>query len=174
VSDTTEEFYDDVTSEFPNVEHLAPSDAPFGTGRLVAIWAKELGTGKGNNGPYGYVETITLALDNGPDGTQVHEMVGEAPYRVEMRHSTGYLYNKLKGRVTGKHPKTGVPLKFRPLIGRVDTQASQSNKKVAAYGWKPMTDEDKVIVDRYKDMIISINKELEAEAEGASDAEAFE
>jgi hypothetical protein len=174
VSDT-EEYYDDVTNAFPAVEHLAPPLPPFGLGRLVAIWAKEVGTAKGNNGdPYTYVETITVALDDGPNGDQVHELVGPAPYRVDMRHSTGYLTAKLKARVTAKHPVSGVPQRFRPLIGRVDTQPSKNNKNLAAYGWKPMTEDDKAIVEQHKDLIISINQELEQAAEDEKNAAAFE
>lgn len=168
-----EDFYDDATASFPAVEHLAPSLPPnFGPGRLVAIWALKNGTGKGTNGLYAYTETITLALDNGPNGDQVNEMVPAAPFRVDMRHSTGFIQGKLKGRVDGKNT-AGVRLKYRPLIGRVNTQASSNNKNVPAYGLSEPTDADHDIVQRHKAMIISINKELEAKDKQAEDDQAF-
>ena len=166
-----EEFYDDATSAFPSVEHLAPSVPPnFGAGRLVAIWAVENGTAKGKNGMYPFTQTITLALDDGPNGDQANEMVPTAPYRLEMRHSTGYIQGKLRGRVDGKTTK-GVPLRFRPMIGRVNTQASSNNKNVPAYAIAPATDEEKATtVQKHRELIISISKELEAKA---ADSDAF-
>lgn len=169
-----EDFYDDATSAFPSAEHLAPTVPPnFGEGRLVAIWAISNGEAKGNNGVYGYTETITLALDDGPDGDQANEMVPAAPFRTDMRHSTGYIHGKLKGRVTGKNAK-GIPLRWRPLIGRVNTKASTNNKNVAAFGIAPKTDDDMVIVNRYKSLIIEINKELEAVEKEAENSDAFD
>lgn len=168
------EFYDEATSAFPSVEHLAPSVPPaFGDGRLVAIWAKENGTAKGNNGPYAYTETLTLALDDGPDGDQFNEMVPAAPFRVDMRHSTGFIQGKLRSRVDGK-TQTGTPLAWRPLIGRINTKASSNNKNVPAYGIAPPTDEDKAIVEKHKALIISINKEMEAAADKAEHSAAFD
>jgi hypothetical protein len=175
VADDEEDFYDDATAAFPSVEDLAPSDAPFGEGRLVAIYAKSNGQRKGNNGDmYGFTETITVALDDGPEGDQVTEMVGAAPYRVDMRHSTGFIHAKLQGRVEGKHPKSGRPLKYLPLIGRINTQASQQNKKVAAYGLAPKTDDDLVILQRHKALLKGITAELEAADKAKDDADGFD
>ncbi|MET0417852.1 MAG: hypothetical protein ABW022_17730 [Actinoplanes sp.] len=171
-----DEYYDDATAAFPSVEDLAPSNAPdFGEGRLVAIYAKSNGERKGNNGDmYGYTETITVALDDGPDGDQVTEMVGPAPYRVDMRHSTGFIHAKLKSRVEGKHPKSGRPLKYLPLIGRINTQPSTQNKKVPAYGLAPKTDDDLVTLERHKALLKSITAELEAADKAKDDADGFD
>ena len=173
-TDQDDEFFDDTTVDFPAVKHLAPGVRQgFGDGRLVAIWALSNHTGKGNNGPYDYTESITLALDDGPNGDQHNDMVGPAPFRVPMRHSTGYIQTKLKDRVDGVSAK-GVPLRFRPLIGRVNTQASKNNADVAAFGLEPKADSDTPTVMKYKDLIVSINKELEAKATKAEDDSAFE
>jgi hypothetical protein len=170
-----DEYYDDTTVDFPNVEHLAPSTPPnFGEGRLVAIYALKNGMGKGDNGEYPFTETITVALDDGPEGDQVHELVGAAPFRVEMRHSTGYIHAKLAKRVDGKHPKSGRPLRFLPLIGRVNTQTSKKSKNQPAFGLAPKTDDDLVILERHKPLLKAITAELEAAEKAKDDADGFD
>ena len=171
-----DEFYDDATSAFPSIEHLAPSVPPnFGAGRLVAVWAKENGTAKSstNNKDYGFTETVTLVLDDGPDGDQVNELVPAAPQRLDLRHSTTGLYSRLRLRVEGVNAK-GVPLRFRPMIGRINTQASRNNKNVPAYSIAEPADADREIVMQFKDDIVAINKELEAKAAKSEDDAAFE
>lgn len=170
-----DEFYDDTTVDFPSVKNLAPGVRDgFGPGRLVAIWAISNGEAPGKRGkPYGYTETVTLALDDGPDSDRYDELVGRAPSRVAMRHSTGYIHTKLKDRVTGKNGD-GVPLRWRPLIGRVNTQPSNDNEDVAAFGLAPKEPSDVAIIQRHKALIISINKEMEANEAKAEDKAAFE
>lgn len=168
-----DDFFDAATSTFPAVEHLAPSIPPkFGAGRLVAIWALENGTSVGNNGPYAWTQSITVALDDGPNGDQVNDLVGKAPFRVEMRHSTSNIQGKLRGRVTGK-TQSGIPLKYRPVIGRVNTQASSANKNVAAYGLSEPTEADMDIARANRALIVSINKELEEADSKSEDQAAF-
>lgn len=169
-----EEWMDGAKTAFPSIENLAPSVPPaFGDGRLVAIWARENGVAKGDRGPYPYVESITLVLDNGPDGTQVDELIPQAPYRLDLRHSTTGLVSRLKPRVDGNHPKTGVPLRTRPMIGRVNTQASRTNKNVAAFSIADPTPADMIIAREHKDLITSINAELTAADNKSEDENAF-
>lgn len=171
-----EEWMDGATSAFPSIENLAPSVPPsFGPGRLVAIWALSNGTAISaqTQKPYGYTETITLVLDNGPDGNQTDELIGAAPQRLEMRHSTTGLHTRLRGRVEGRNAK-GIPLKYRPMVGRVNTQASRNNKNVAAYSISEPTAKDMEIARQYKDMITAINAELEAKDKSDEDSAAFE
>jgi hypothetical protein len=175
VADDEEDFYDDATAAFPSVGDLAPDYPNYGEGRLIAVYARSLGKRKGTSGEmYPYVETITVALDDGPDGDQTTELVGPAPYRVDMRHSTINLHAKLQGRVEGKHPKSERPLKYLPLIGRVNTQASSQNKKVATYGLAPKTDDDLVILQRHKALLKAITAELEAADKAKDDADGFD
>jgi hypothetical protein len=178
-----DDFYDEATEGFAKVEHLAPSLPPnFGPGRLVAIWAISKGLGKAKNPQngkttYPYVNTVTLVLDDGPEGISapgwdesVATLVPAAPQRLDgFQHSTGQMVPRLERRLTAKNAKD-VPLRFRPYIGRMNTQASQNNKNVASYGISEMTDEDKAIVLKYKDMIKAINAEMEA-AELAAQSE---
>lgn len=178
-----DEFYDDATEAFPSVDDLAPlasAKNPDTIGRLVAIWAVKNGEAKGDNGTYPYTESITLVLDDGPDGDQATELVGPAPVRLELRHSTTGICSRLKPRVAGKgkatdaHPE-GVPLRFRPMLGRVNTKASTKYKKGSpAVSIAAPSDADREIINRHKDLIIAINRELEADAAKNEDQAAFD
>lgn len=171
-----EEWMDGASATFPKAENLAPSVPPnFGPGRLVAIWAQENGTRKNDKGKeYPYVQTLTLVLDNGPDGTQTDEVVGSAPVRLEdFQHSTGGLVARLSKRVTGHNAK-GVALKYRPMIGRMNTQPSSQNKNVAAFSISEPTADDMIVARKYADMIKGINKELEDKDKQSEDSAAFE
>jgi hypothetical protein len=176
ITDEDSEWMDGASATFPKAENLAPSVPPnFGPGRLVAIWAQENGTRKNDSGKeYPYVQTLTLVLDNGPDGNQTDDTVGKAPVRLEdFQHSTGGLVARLSKRVTGKSPK-GVPLKYRPMIGRMNTQASSQNKNVAAFSISEPTAADMEVARGYAEMIKGINAELEAKDKEAENSAAFE
>lgn len=179
-----DEFYDDATSDFPKVEHLAPSVPPnFGAGRLLAIWVTGEGKRKNDKGEfYPFVETITVTLDDGPNGIEgpgwdenAPTLVPTGPVRLDkFQHSTGGLVSRLQKRLTGK-TKDGVPLKFRPMIGRINTQPSKSNKNVAAYSIGMPSDADRETIRAHGDMIRAINVELETAATtgGDPDTSAF-
>lgn len=176
VTEEDEEWMDGASATFPKAENLAPSIPPnFGPGRLVAIWAQENGTRKNEQGnPYPYVQTLTLVLDNGPDGSQTDDVIGSAPVRLEdFQHSTGGLVARLSKRVTGVNAK-GVKLKYRPMIGRINTQPSRANKNVAAFSISEPTAEDMETARKYKAMITAINAELEAKDKESEDSAAFE
>ena len=174
-----DEFYDDATSDFPKAEHLAPSVPPnFGAGRLLAIWALSEGTRKNDEGkPYPFVETITVTLDDGPDGLDAPGWSEDAARLVEpgvqrldkFQHSTGGLVSRLQKRLTGK-TKDGVPLRFRPLIGRINTQPSSRNKHVPAFSIATPSDTDRETIRTHGDMIRSINAELETAATTGGDS----
>jgi hypothetical protein len=187
VTEDDEEWMDGASASFPKAEHLAPSVPPnFGPGRLVAIWALENGSRKNDKGKvYSYVETVTLVLDEGPDerawltGTDgwaadASQIIGPSPVRLdEFQHSTGGLVARLSKRVDGTNAK-GVKLKYRPMVGRLNTQASKANKNVAAFSIAEPTAEDMEIARRHKDLILSINRDLEARDMAAEDSAAFE
>lgn len=165
-----EEWMDGAKAAFPSVENLAPSVPPaYGAGRLVAIYARENGVGKGDNGPYPYVETITLVLDNGPDGTQFDDLTPEVkgePVRLELRHSTTGLVSRLK-------PRVGKPSGNRPMVGRINTQASSRNKNVPAYSIAEPTAADMEVARRHKEYIKTVNAELDAAQAKSEDENAF-
>ena len=165
-----EEWMDGAKAAFPSIENLAPSVPPaFGAGRLVAIYARENGVGKGDNGPYPYVETVTLVLDNGPDGNQSDDLVPAVtgdPIRLDLRHSTTGLVARLK-------PRVGTPKGNRPLVGRINTQASSRNKNVAAFSLAEPTEADMVEARKHKAYILKVNAEMDAAASKSEDEQAF-
>lgn len=199
--DDDEDFYDSASSLFPKVEHLAPSIPPkFGAGRLVAIWPTgKTGERKGSNGDmYPWVETVTLVLDNGPAGAEVNinpayaegseeivGLVGNDPIRLDaFQHSTGGLVARLQKRLKGvspaKHDDAGneirpaVPLRWRPMIGRINTQASSTNKNVAAFSISDMTDGDRLIARKFATVIKALNAEMKARETEKEDSDAFD
>jgi hypothetical protein len=179
-----DDFYDDATDTFPKIEHLAPSMPPnFGPGRLLAIWVTGQGTRKNDDGEtYPYVETVTVTLDDGPDGldgpgwsAEAADLVPPGVQRLDkFQHSTGGLVARLQKRLTGK-TADGTPLRLRPMIGRLDTQVSKRSKMQAAYSIKAPTDADRKIVTAHGDMIRAINEELTTAATtgGDPDTSAF-
>lgn len=182
-----EEWMDGATAAFPKAEHLAPTMPPnYGPGRLVAIWALENGARKNDSGKeYPFVRTLTLVLDEGPDGQawltgtngwdpEASAVIGASPVRLDdFQHSTGGLVARLSKRVTGVSAK-GVKLKYRPMVGRMNTQASKTNNKVAAFSISEPTAADMAQARKHADLIKSINTELEASDSQAQDAAAFE
>lgn len=175
ITSEDEEWMDGASSAFPKIENLAPAIPPnYGAGRLVAIWALKNGTRKGDSGVYPFVETVTLVLDNGPDGKQTDDLVGPAPVKLEgFQHSTVGLVSRLGKRVDGTNAR-GIRTKYRPLIGRINTQASKVNKNVAAFSIAEVTAEDMVIVRKYQEMIKGVNAALEAADAKSEDDAAFE
>jgi hypothetical protein len=177
-STTADDFYDDATDGFAKVEHLAPSLPPkFGMGRLLAIWVTGEGKRKNDKGDfYPFVETVTVTLDDGPEGLDAPgwdemaaELVPSGWNRLDkFQHSTGGLVARLQKRLTGRN-KADVPLRFRPMIGRINTQPSRQNKNVPAYSISAPTDEDRAIIEQYGDRIRAINVELERAATTGED-----
>jgi hypothetical protein len=185
------EFYDEATEEFPSVNDLVPladqKKNPTSTGRLVAIWPLENGESPKSNGTgvYPWTDSITLVLDDGPDGDQATNLIGEAPQEVKLRHSTAGIQTRLAPRLEGmtkprRHPETkeiiapAVPQRFRPMIGRVNTRPStvQKGGSLAISIAKP-TKEDEAIIQAHKALIIEINQRLEKKDTEAEDAKAF-
>jgi hypothetical protein len=187
VTDEDQEWMDGASNAFPKAEHLAPSLPPnYGPGRLVAIWAKSAGTRKNDQGKeYPFIQTITLVLDEGPNGqawltgtegwdSEASTLIPAAPVRLDdFQHSTGGLVARLQKRLTAKNAQ-GIPLRWRPMVGRMNTQPSKANKNVAAFSISEPTAADMEVARKYKDMIIGINKEVEAAEKSAEDTAAFD
>lgn len=185
-----DEFYDEATNEFPSVNDLVPGahnmikDTVLG--RLVAIWALENGTRKNDSGgTYEYTDAIVLVLDDGPDGKQVTDLVPAAPWEGKLRFSTAGTQSRLAPRVDGwtkaKKGEDGkvivpsVPMKFRPMIGRINARPSTKVKNGSpAISIASPEPEDKPTIQKFKADIVEINKRLEAKATAAEDAAAFE
>lgn len=185
-----DEFYDEATEQFPSVNDLIPGAnntiKAQVDGRLVAIWAKENGTQKKDDGStYPYTEALTLVLDDGEKGDLATDLIPAAPWEGQLRYSTAGLQSRLAPRVDGmtkarKDPETGavlvpsVPMKFRPMIGRVNARPSTKVKNGSpAISISAPTDSDKAIIAKFRADIVEINERLEAKAQEAEDAGAF-
>lgn len=189
-STTEDEFYDEATEAFPSVNDLCPlADVrrnPTTDGRLVAIWAVSNGSATNQQGKtYPYTETVTLVLDDGPAGDQSTDLIGPAPQELTLRHSTSGIQSRLAPRVEGMtRPKKdddgnvlvpSIPMKFRPMIGRINTRPSTVVKGGSlAISIAAPTDADKAIINERKALIVEINQRLEAKAAQVEDAQAFE
>lgn len=161
---TEDEFYDDAQSAFPSIEDL--------DGRLVAIWADSSGTRKGDSGTYTFVETDTMVLDDGVDGTVGTDIVpftggkdGEPILLEGFQHSTTGLVSRLKGRIGRK---------TTPMLGRINSQPSKVNKRVLAYSIAEPTEYDKDVARALRQAIIVHTATRVERAQKADDTAAFE
>jgi hypothetical protein len=170
-----DEFYDDVTETFPRKEDFED--------RLVAVWV----TGKhgtrlseANNKPYGWVETITMALDDGQDGTKGHGkasdgdefLVGPAPaYAEPFQWSAEGMYSRLYPRINLRNAEGLAD--YRPAIGRVNRR--KNAKKGFNDSWsigKP-ADSDRATIRQYADQIRAMTKHVQELREAELTGEAF-
>ena len=171
MTDTTEdlELFDDAKQEFPAKEDLKD--------RLVGIFVtgkhgqrKSAATGK----MYDWYETITLVLDDGPDGTSFTDLVpsvaakGEAIRLDNFQWSASGLASRLSARVTGDKPNT-----FKPLRGRINSQKNKQKGMADAWSIAEPTEEDKATSLKYADQVRKIMAELKA-AQTTADEDAFE
>lgn len=138
-----DELVDEASSAFPGMEDL--------DGRLVGIFALKRGMAKNERGEeYPFIETLTVTLDDHEgtfaraDGTTTTELVGPAPEIYEFRHSTGYLVKTLERRINGKD-KFDRPLSERPYVGRIHSQPSKANKKLAAFAIREPEEADRAL-----------------------------
>lgn len=157
------ELFDDAKEEFAGKDDLKD--------RLVLVFAtgkhgerKSEASGK----PYPWVETVTLVLDNGPDGDFSTDLVpavadGEALELPNFQWSTTGMTSRLLPRATsGNH---------RPMLGRINSR--KNSKKGFSDSWSisEPTDEDKVVARKHAAKIQEIIARLD---NGGSDEDAFE
>jgi len=165
----SEDFFDDAEETFPGKEDLKD--------RLVAVFALENGQDKNPDGKlYPFTKTVTVVLDNGPDGKshlsavrdgEVGEnRVGEAPTELDLRWSTSGMVSRLAPRV-GKG--------FRPLLGRINSQPNKVKSRSASWSISSPTDEDKALVRaQHLGLLHEVAKRLERESQAATDTAAFD
>lgn len=145
--DDDEDIFEASSDDFASKFHLKD--------RLVMIYPTgKTGTRQGENGPYVWMETVTVVLDDGPDGWQpmvmnydtstmvpnlVPSVAEEGPQVLtNFQWSAGGVVARLQG----KDPKSnnGVP---KGLLGRIDAKAMKG--KAAAWRPNPPTDEDSAL-----------------------------
>ena len=159
-----DEFFDSATSEFPAKEDLKD--------RLVAIWnTGKTGERKNDRGEmYPYVETVTLVLDDGPDGWSAKRFDGDpnlvpsvaenGPQRLDgFQWSTKGVYSRTTNRRVGD----------RPMIGRINSMKNKSKGMNDAWSIAEMTEDDRVVARQFTDQFRAITQEMQA----AADNEAF-
>lgn len=174
MSDTTntaqDEFFDDAAETFPGKEDLKD--------RLVAVWVLERGQDKNAEGKlYPYVKTVTLVLDDGPNGWSptsvkdgetvpnlVPSVADQGPQELALRWSTA-------GMVARLDPRIGQTTK--PMIGRINSRPNKTKGRSASWSISSPTDDDKVTAREHVETVKAITARLAAEATAAVDAEAF-
>lgn len=166
-----DEFFDDAQDVFPGKEDLG--------NRLVAVWALEKGTDYNDRKePYPIVQSVTLVLDDGPDGWQatvirdgemtenrVPSVEAEGLQELNLRWSTNGMVSRLAPRV-GKT--------FKPMVGRINSRPNKTKGHSASWSISSPTEDDKTTVRRYQAELRAISERLEAEANKATDAAAFD
>jgi hypothetical protein len=170
-SNTQDEFFDDAQDVFPGKEDLKD--------RLVAVYALEKGTDfNDRKEPYPIVQSVTLVLDDGPDGWQatvirdgeqaenrVASVEAEGIQELSLRWSTNGMVSRLAPRV-GKT--------FKPMIGRINSRPNKTKGHSASWSISSPTDADKDVARKYEAELRAISARLEAEANKATDAAAFD
>jgi hypothetical protein len=165
------ELFDEAKEEFPSKEDLKD--------RLVAIWVTgKQGERKSDipgNKSYEWIETITLVLDDGPDGSSFTDLVPAAPQRLDaFQLSFSGATARLKPRINLRG-KDGQP-SYKPMIGRVN---SRKNKvKGMSDSWSiasPTPEEAAFVTANHADRLRAITAEVKAMREGTgSDDAAFD
>lgn len=164
---TQPDLYDDASEEFAGKDDLKD--------RLVAIWVTgKQGTRLGSDGtPYPYVETLTMVLDDGPNGETFTDLVPQAPQRLEdFQHSTTGLVSRLKPRITLKDAN-GDPV-YKPLVGRVNSRKNKTKGFSDSWSIAAPTEDDRLILAPFEDMIRSTTAEMKATRETTDAGAAFE
>lgn len=176
---TTEtiELFDDVPETFPSKFHLKD--------RLVAVWVTgKHGERKNSDGkPYPYEETITLVLDDGPNGWQeqvmntdtgnmeanlVPSVADNGPQKLpNFQWSAGGIVTRLAPR---REQKVS-----RPMLGRVNSQPNKTKGRNAPWNMaNATTDEKQAAATTGGALIAEICAEVEKMLTGAADASDFD
>jgi hypothetical protein len=150
---TDDDFFDDAKSEFPDKEDLKD--------RLVAIFAigpvgqrKSEASGK----PYDYVETVTVVLDDGPDGNRYSELVGPVG-GIQPVVLSGFQWSA-SGVVARVKPRVGTDLELRALVGRINSMPNKRKGFSDAWSIAEPTDADKDIVRGFKVSLLKVRDDI--------------
>lgn len=160
---TDDDFFDDAKSEFADKEDLKD--------RLVAIFAtgpigqrKSEASGKF----YDYVETVTVVLDNGPDGDRYSDLVPEVAGEPVVLHGFQWSASGLVARVK---PRVGTELAARPMIGRINSMPNRRKGFSDAWSIAEPTDADRAVARQFKPALIKVRDDMAKAREAADDLE---
>lgn len=161
---TDDDFFDDAKSEFPDKEDLKD--------RLVGIFAigpvgqrRSEASGKA----YDYVETVTVVLDNGPDGTSFSELVPEVTdgHPIVLH---GFQWSA-SGVVARVKPRVGTELAMRPLRGRINSMPNKRKGFSDAWSIAEPTDADRATSARFRPNLLKVRDDIVAARERKDDLE---
>lgn len=169
------DLYDEASDAFPSKFDLKE--------RLVAIWTTgKVGQRRSAEGKaYEWVETITLVLDDGPNGYQetrpddngdmsenlVPSVDVDGPQRLDnFQWSAGGLVARLKPRAAAKATK--------PMLGRINSQRNKVKGRAASWSIASPTDEDKAIAGRWSKEIRAVTTDVEKLLNGDDSDAAFD
>ena len=169
--------FDDASEIFPRKEDFED--------RLVFIWVTgKQGTRIGTAPPhktYGWVETVTMALDNGQDGTKgvgkasdgEEFLIGQAPAVADpFQWSAEGMFTRLAPRIRLKN-EDGTP-NYAPLLGRINRRKNVKKGMNDSWSISKPTDADKEIARKYLDQMRAQTAEIKELREGAENASAFD
>ena len=164
-----DEFFDSATSEFAAKEDLKD--------RLVAIWntgktgtRKSEATGK----PYEYVETVTLVLDDGPNGWQSKRPEGDPNLVPSVAEQGPQRLDGFQWSATGIYTRAVKrPIGGKPMCGRINSKPNKTKGMSPPWSIAELTDDDRVIVRKHVPLLHSIANELDRAAQKSEDDEAF-
>jgi len=167
MTDQTQDLYDEASEEFAGKDDLKD--------RLVAIWVTGVKGQRTNpdGKPYAWVETITVALDDGPGGESVTELVGPAPERLDkFQLSASGLVSRLEPRITKKDAE-GNPL-YKPMVGRVNSRPNKIKGRTDSWSISKPTEDDALILDGYESLLRGITSEVREMRETSDSGAAFD
>ena len=176
-----DEFYVEAEDEFPVKEDFED--------RLVAIWPTgKKGTRPSEQAgadPYPWVETITMALDDGPDGAELPGARSDkSPFLIgpagsdtavaeAFQWSATGVYSRVEPRLRKKMADGETP-DYRPVIGRINRRKNVKKGFNDSWSLGKPTEADKATVNRYADALRAMTARVAAERSQAEDAAAFD
>ncbi len=162
---TEEDFFDSATSEFPAKEDLKD--------RLVAIWnTGKTGLRKSEQpggDPYPYVETITLVLDDGPNGWSATRVDGDPQLVASVAENGPQRLDDFQWSATGIYSRAHKrPVGGAPMCGRINSRKNKTKGFNDAWSIAELTEDDKVICRKYVDLFKKISAEMQEKADSAA------
>jgi hypothetical protein len=156
-----DDLFEPAKSEFPAKEDLKD--------RLVAIYPTgKVGTRKSQatNKEYGWVETTTVVLDDGPDGTSVTDLVGPAPQVLRnFQWSAAGIFS----RVEQKRTNPSVP----GTVGRINSMKNKIKGMADAWSISTPTEDEMAIARQFGAECRAARDEIKAARAKDADEDAF-
>lgn len=160
-----DEFFDSATSEFPAKEDLKD--------RLVAIWfTGKTGTrqSEGTGKPYPFAESVTLVLDDGPNGWNPVRWDGEANLVPSVAEDGPQTLTGFEWSAKGLHDRlVKRPVGGKPMCGRINSRKNKIKGFNDSWSIDELTESDRVTVRQYVHLFPEIANGLQK----SQDDEAF-